>query len=202
MNYVSNAGVFLIQTIFGLYAIVVMLRLLLQLVRADFHNPISQFLVKATSAPLRPLRRFIPGYAGIDFAALVLLLILKLVEISLISLFPEFPTLALGGAVALALVELLKLLVNVYIFGIIIMAVLSWVSPGTYNPVAALLHQLTEPVLRPFRRLLPPMSGMDLTPLIALIALWIVMLLVIAPLQDSICSLSLFNNMYCRARLL
>lgn len=202
MNYVSNAGVFLIQTIFGLYAIVVMLRLLLQLARADFYNPVSQFLVKATSLPLRPLRRFIPGYGGIDFAAVVLLLIVKLLEITLISLFPEFPTLAIGGALALAVIELLKLLVNVYIFGIIIMAVLSWISPGTYNPVAALLHQLTEPVLRPFRRLLPPMSGLDLTPLIALIALWMVMLLIIAPLQDSVCSLSLFNNLYCRARLL
>ncbi|MDY6978453.1 MAG: YggT family protein [Pseudomonadota bacterium] len=202
MNYVSNAGVFLIQTIFGLYAIVVMLRLLLQWVRADFHNPISQFLVKATSAPLRPLRHFIPGYGGIDFAAVVLLLILKLVEIGLISLFPEFPALDIGGAVALAVVELLKLLLNVFIFGIIIMAVLSWIAPGTYNPVAALLHQLVEPVLRPFRRLLPPMGGLDLTPLIALVALWLVMLLVIAPLQDAICSLSLFNNTYCRARLL
>ncbi|TDY04144.1 YggT family protein [Thiohalophilus thiocyanatoxydans] len=202
MNYVSNAGVFLIQTIFGLYALIVMLRLLLQVVRADFYNPISQFLVKATSTPLRPLRRFIPGYAGIDFAAVVLLLILKLVEITLISLFPEFPTLAIGGALALAVVELLKLLINVYIFGIIIMAVLSWVSPGTYNPVAGLLHQLMEPVLRPFRRLLPPMGGLDLTPLIALIALWLVMLLFIAPLQDGICSLSLFNSTYCRARLL
>lgn len=201
MNYVSNAGIFLIQTLFGLYAVVVMLRLLLQLVRADFYNPISQFLVKATSLPLRPLRRFIPGYAGIDFAAVVLLLILKLVEIILISLFLE-PPLAIGGALALAVIELLKLLVNVYIFGIIIMAVLSWVSPGTYNPVAALLHQLTEPVLRPFRRLLPPMAGLDLTPLIALVALWLVMLLLISPLRDSVCGLSLFNYTYCSARLL
>lgn len=202
MNYASNAGIFLVQTLFGLYALVVMLRLLLQLVRADFYNPISQFLVKATSVPLRPLRRFIPGYAGIDFAAVVLLLIIKLVEIGLISLFPKFPTLAIGSGVALVVVELLKMLINVYIFGIIIMAILSWVSPGTYNPVAALLHQLTEPVLRPFRRLLPPMGGLDLTPLIALIALWLVMLLVIAPLQDSVCGLSLFNYTYCSARLL
>jgi len=201
MNYVSNAGIFLIQTLFGLYAMVVMLRLLLQLVRADFYNPISQFLVKATSLPLRPLRRFIPGYAGIDFAAVVLLLILKLVEITLISLFLE-PPVAIGGLLALAVIELLKLLVNVYIFGIIIMAVLSWVSPGTYNPVAALLHQLTEPVLRPFRRLLPPMAGLDLTPLIALVALWLVMLLLISPLRDSVCGLSLFNYTYCSARLL
>lgn len=202
MNYVSNAGVFLIQTIFGLYAIIIMLRLLLQIVRADFYNPISQFLVKATSAPLKPLRRFIPGYAGIDFASIVLLLIVKLVEIVLISLFPNFPTPAIIGILVLAVVELLHLLVNVYIFGILIMAILSWVSPGAYNPVAALLHQLTEPVMRPFRRLLPPMSGLDFTPLVALVALWLVLLLVIAPLQDAACSLSLFNNIYCRAGLL
>ncbi len=202
MNYVSNAGVFLIQTIFGLYAIIIMLRLLLQMVRADFYNPISQFLVKATSAPLKPLRHMIPGYAGIDFASIVLLLIVKLIEIILISLFPGFPAPAITGILALAVVELLHLLVNVYIFGIIIMAILSWVSPGAYNPVAALLHQLTEPVMRPFRRLLPPMSGLDFTPLVALVALWLVMLLVIAPLQDSICYMSEFNSVYCRARLL
>jgi YggT family protein len=202
MNYVSNAGVFLIQTIFGLYAMVIMLRLLLQAVRADFHNPISQFLVKATSLPLRPLRRFIPGYAGIDFAAVVLVLIVKLIEIFLIGMFPEFPVPGIGGALALAVIELLKLALHIYIFGIIILAVLSWVAPDTYNPIVVLVHQLTEPVLRPFRRLLPPMAGLDLTPLVALVALWLVMLLVVAPFQDSICSMNLFNHTYCSARLL
>ncbi|MGD8407083.1 MAG: YggT family protein [Thiohalophilus sp.] len=202
MNYVSNAGVFLVQTVFGIYALIIMLRLLLQLVRADFYNPISQFLVKATSLPLKPLRRAIPGYAGIDFAAIVLLLIVKLLEIILIGLFPDFPMPSIGGVLALAIVELLKLALHVYIFGIIVMAVLSWVAPDAYNPVVVLLHQLTEPILRPFRRLLPPMAGLDLTPLVALVTLWLVMLLIIAPLQDSICGLSLFNNVYCRARLL
>lgn len=184
MNYVNNAGVFLVQTLFGLYLLVVMLRLLLQIVRADFYNPLSQFLVKVTNPPLKPLRRFIPGVAGIDMASVVLLYTLKLAEIMLLSLLPRYPTPELAGLFVLAAAELIALLVNIFLFAIIIQAILSWVNPGTYNPVAGLLHQLTEPVLRPARRIIPPVSGMDLSPMAAIIFIYLFTMLFIQPLLD------------------
>ncbi len=184
MGYLSNAGVFLIKTLFGLYEIIILLRLLMQFVRADFYNPVSQFVVKVTNPPLRPLRRIIPGLAGIDMASVILLLLVVVVEILLLSLITTLPMPSIAGLFALALVEILNLLVNVYLFSIFILVILSWVSAGGYNPVANLLSQITAPLMRPLQRLLPPIGGLDLSPMAAIIVLYLVMLLVIAPLKD------------------
>ncbi len=184
MGYFSNAGAFLIQTLFGLYIVVIMLRFLLQWVRADFYNPLTQFIVKITNPPLLPLRRIIPGFGGLDSAALVLMLILKYAELLLLSLLPGYSLPNLLGLAVLALVELLSLALNVFLFGIFIQAILSWIAGAGHNPVASLLYQLTAPVLRPFRKLIPPVSGMDLSPMAAIIALYLAMLLIAAPLQD------------------
>ena len=184
MGYFSNAGAFLIQTLFGLYILLVMLRFLLQWVRADFYNPLSQFIVKVTNPPLLPLRRIVPGFGGLDSAALVLMLLLKYAELLLLSLLPGHSLPNLLGLGVLTLVELFSLGVNVFLFGIFIQAILSWIGGASYNPVASLLYQLTAPVLRPFRNLIPPVSGMDLSPMAAIIALYLAMLLIIAPLQD------------------
>ncbi len=184
MGYFSNAGAFLIQTLFGLYILVVMLRFLLQWVRADFYNPLSQFIVRITNPPLLPLRRLIPGFGGLDSAAIVLMLLLQYAELLLLSLLPGQVLPNLAGLGALALVELLSLGLNVFLFAIFIQAILSWVGGGAWNPATALLHQLTAPVLRPFRNLIPPVSGMDLSPMAAIIAIYLAMLLIIAPLRD------------------
>ena len=174
-----TATVFLIQTVFGFYILAVMLRFLLQCVRADFYNPLVQFLVRITNPPLLPLRRIIPGYRGLDLAAVVLAFILQLVEALLVALLFG-RTLGVGGLLLLTLVELLKLLINIYLWGVIIQAVLSWVNPDPYHPAARVLTQLTAPLLRPARRLLPPISGVDLSPMLVVVALIFVSLL----LQD------------------
>ena len=184
MDYLSNAGVFLIKTLFGIYEIIILLRFLMQMARADFYNPISQFVVKATSLPLKPLRRLIPGVAGMDMASLVLLLVVIIVELLLLSLVSTLPMPSAFGLVALALVELLKLTINVFLFSVIILAILSWVSPGGYNPVANLLFQITAPLMRPARRMLPPMGGLDLSPMLVIIALYLLILLLVDPLQN------------------
>src|SRR3569623_1252546 len=141
-QYFAASAVFLIQTLFGLYILAVMLRLLLQWVRADFYNPISQFLVKVTIPPLRPLRRVFPGWGGIDLASVLLLIVLEMIEQFLINTAlgqaQPFPGLALNAVIAL-----LDLLLNIYIFGIIIQAILSWVAPTSYNPaVSACIAEL------------------------------------------------------------
>ena len=181
--YFGNAGQFLVQTLFGLYILIVMLRFLLQMVRADFYNPVSQFIVKATGPVLTPLRRLIPGVAGIDLAAIVLMLVLKVVELYL--------RLALGGQSGafpgiflVALSELVSLGIDVFFFAIIIQVIISWVNPGAYNPVTSLIHSLTEPVLAPARRVIPPMGGLDLSPIAAIIVLKLAQMLLVAPVAD------------------
>ena len=182
-GYGTNAIEFLIQTIFGLYLVAVLLRVLLQLTRADFYNPVSQFLVKVTNPPLIPLRRVIPGFMGIDFAAIVLMIVLKALEIFLIVLIKGLSVNILG-VVVLSVAELLRLLVNVYFFTILIQVVISWVNPGTYNPAISLLYTINEPLLRRARQIIPPISGFDLSPIVVIILLQLVSILLIQPIAD------------------
>ncbi|MBL3527493.1 MAG: YggT family protein [gamma proteobacterium endosymbiont of Lamellibrachia anaximandri] len=181
-NYLANPAIFLIQTLFGLYILAVMLRLILQLVKADFYNPVSQFLVRATNPPLKLLRRFIPGFGGIDISSIVLAWILKAAELGLVILLSGASVSALGP-ILWAIPELVELLINIFLFAILIQVILSWINPGAYNPVSALLHSLTDPVMRPARRILPPISGLDLSPMLVMIGLVLLKMLLLPPLR-------------------
>ncbi|MCB1750538.1 MAG: YggT family protein [Gammaproteobacteria bacterium] len=181
-DYLSNPLVFLIQVLFGLYILVVMLRFLLQLTRADFYNPVSQIIVKATSPLLNPLRRVVPGFAGIDLAAIVLMWLVQSLELALIVMISGMGS-NLAATLAWAIPELVNLALNVFLFAILIQVILSWVSPGTYNPALSLIHSLTEPVLRPAQRLIPPISGLDLSPMVVMVGLTLLKMLLLPPLQ-------------------
>lgn len=182
-SYAGNAGVFLVQTLFGLYIGAVMIRFLLARVRADFYNPVSQFLVKVTNPPLVPLRRLIPSMLGIDMASVVLMLGLQMLELFVIGLISGLGFQPLG-LVVLSLAELLSLLLQIYFFTILIQVVLSWVSPGNYNPAVALLYSLNEPLLGRARRLLPPIQGFDLSPIVVMIGIQLLTILLVAPIRD------------------
>jgi YggT family protein len=180
--YFTNPLVFLVQVLFSAYILVVMLRFLLQLLRADFYNPLSQFIVRVTSPVLHPIRRIIPGVGGIDFASVLLMWILQAIELALVVTIlgiSKNPLLALAWAIP----ELLNLLINVFLVAIFIQVILSWINPGAYNPASALLYTLTEPVLRPARRIIPPLSGLDLSPWAVIIMLILLKMLLIPPLQ-------------------
>ena len=181
-SYLTNPLVFLIQVLFGAYILVVMLRFLLQLVRADFYNPVSQFLVKVTTPVLRPLRQIIPGVGGIDIASIVLMWLLKSVELGLIILISGADTSVLA-ALAWSVPELIGLVINVFLFAILIQVILSWINPGGYNPLASLIQGLTEPLLRPARKLIPPIGGLDLSPMVVMIGLVLLKMLLLPPLQ-------------------
>lgn len=180
--YFTNPLVFLIETLFGLYIAVVVIRFLLQWVRADFYNPISQFVVRVTTPVLRPLRRLIPGYGGLDTASLVLAWGLKAIELALLSL-----VLGLGrnplGALLWAIPALVSLFLSLFLFAVLIRVLLSWVNPDPYNPGVALLDRVTEPLMRPARRVLPPIAGVDLSPMLVIIALMLLQMLLVPPLQ-------------------
>ena len=177
-SYFTNPLEFLINTLFGLFILALMLRFLLAWVRADFYNPVSQFLVKITNPVLVPLRRIVPSLGGIDIAAILLMLLFQMISLTII-LVLRGAGITPGTLVFWSLAELLTLAFNVFIFSILIQVILSWINPGAYNPVISLLHSLNEPVLRPLRRMLPPISGIDLSPLLALLGLQVLKMLTI-----------------------
>ncbi len=180
-SYFTNPLEFLISTLIGLFITAVMLRFLLAMVRADFYNPLTQILVKLTNPALKPLRRFIPGFGGIDIASLLLMLALQMLALTLITLL-RGAALHPVGLLLWSLAELLGLLFNIYMFSILIQVVLSWVNPNAYNPAVSLLYSINEPLLAPARRLIPPLSGLDLSPVVVLLGLQLAKMLLLPPL--------------------
>ena len=182
-NPISQALVFLVDMLLGLYILAVLLRFLFQVVRADFYNPFSQALVTITNPTLAPLRRMIPGLYGIDVAAIVLLLILQCLKNFIIWLIQGVQPKVMGLAVVSA-VELLQLTLWVFIIAIFIRVILSWVSPyaAHQNPVVGLLNNLTDPLMRPARQVIPPMGGLDLSPIAVFILLYLTIILIVKPL--------------------
>ena len=177
MSAMNEIVVYLIQTLLSLYLVAVLLRFLLQLVRADFYNPISQFLVKLTNPPILPLRKVIPGYAGLDLASLLLALVLQLLGIVAMLLvngqgLPSVPLLLTWSALGVV-----GLLVNIYFFALLAMIILSWVAGGSRHPAINLLHQITEPVMAPLRKVLPPMGGLDFSPILVFILINVLQIL-------------------------
>ena len=164
-----QAVLFLIDTAFSLYLMVVILRLWLQLARADFYNPFSQFVVKATNPLVLPLRRLIPSIASLDSATLVLAYGIMLAKMLLMQLLGQGQV-ALGASLIFAAVLLVKEILTLLFWILVIRALLSWFSQGR-SPVELVMHQLTEPVLRPVRRIIPPIGGLDLSVLVVLVGL-------------------------------
>lgn len=179
MDVLQNIGVFLISVVFSLYIGAVLIRFLLALSRANFHNPLSQFIVKVTNPVLVPLRRFIPAIGKLDTSAIVLALGLKIVSVMLLASL-GVPLLG-GNAVFVAMAELLRAVVWIYIIVLLIQAVMSWMGNSYNNPMAGVLESLTAPILRPLRQFIPTIGMVDLSPLVAILLLNIV-LIVLAPL--------------------
>ncbi len=178
MGALAEIGVYLVQTLASLYLLIVMLRFLFQVMRADFYNPISQFVAKATNPLLMPLRRIIPGIMGLDIASLVLALIIQCLAIQALALMLGAGLLNPLHLLVWALIGTLSLVVNIFFWGMIIMIVVSWVAPHSHNPVLMLLQQLVEPAMAPFRKLLPPMGGLDLSPIFAFLMLNVVKIVI------------------------
>ena len=182
-HYVSAPLIFLIQTVFGLYVFALTLRMLFQWCGADHRNPLSQFLIKVTHPPLKWMRRVIPSIGHLDTSALVLALLLETASGLLVAyLEGEFP--ALGVYFVIAVGKMTELVLDIYFYAIVFRALLSWFNPGTYNPAVMLLFSLTEPLLAFGRRLLPPTSGIDLSPIIPLVAIHLARMLLLPPIFD------------------
>lgn len=166
----QEALILIVRTLFQMYMLVVLLRFLLQVAKADFYNPISQFIVKATNPLLVPLRRIIPGFAGIDVASLILAFVIQIIGITLISVIAGAlpPMLSI---IIYSIVKVASLIISVYFWALIINVVASWVAPGSYHPALVLIAQILEPLMAPIRRVIPPMGGIDLSPIFAFLLL-------------------------------
>lgn len=187
MGPMTEAIVFIVQTLFHLYMLVVLLRFLLQVARADFYNPVSQFIVKVTNPPVKPLRRIIPGLAGLDLASLLLALMIQIVAISTVTLLLGYGLLNPLQLLLWAVVGTISFIVNIYIFSLIIAVIASWVAPGSYNPALMLISQLLEPVVGPIRRIMPDLGGIDISPIFVFLLLQVVQIFLKAvPLNKSL----------------
>jgi len=171
------ALIFLLETLLKLCLHAVLLRLLLQWSRADFRNPLARSIVHLTNPVIVPLRRLLPAIGRLDTASCVAVVVFALLKVSVSWLLAGFgppPTLVW---LQLALTEILRTSLWTYFFAIFLYALLSLVAPGTYSPAQGLLVSLCEPVLRPFRRLIPPLAGLDLAPLWAVIVIQTLLIL-------------------------
>lgn len=178
MGSLATPLAFLVNTLLGLFTLAVMLRFLLQVMRADYYNPLSQLVIRVTDPILRPLHRIIPGWRGYDFAAVALMLILQMINVFLLSMIygqgvPGPLALLIFGAV-----KLVTQLIMLYIFTILVQVVVSWLSPGNPNPMLTALWLLNRPLLTPARRILPSPGGIDLSPMLVLIGLFFLNLLI------------------------
>ncbi|PCJ49604.1 MAG: hypothetical protein COA74_05480 [Gammaproteobacteria bacterium] len=158
--------IYLINAIFDFYIVAIILRFLMQLFRADFYNPLSQFIVRITDPVLKPLRRIIPGLGGIDISSLLFVYVICMIKILL-----TYSNLSLVSLLILSFREVILTSIYIFIAMILIRVVISWVSPGLNNPIMSVIYQISEPVMAPVRRLIPPIGGLDLSSLILLLAL-------------------------------
>lgn len=192
-GYGVDALQFLISTLVMLYALIILLRFVLQAVRANYYNPVAQFVVRASAPVLKPLRRVLPPVGRYDLAALLVVLALMLLKVGLYRVL-DIPQTIVGGyriGIAhvwfpslawIAVVDVIALAINLFFFAVLIRAILSWVAPQGPNPAAELLDRITAPVVDPVRRVIPLVGGIDLSPLVVLIGLQVLRMLLIPPL--------------------
>jgi len=183
MGYFAQAAQILLDCLFGIAIFLLVLRVLLQAARANFYNPVCQFLYKATNPVLMPLRKLIPGWRNVDIGALLLAWLLSAIKLALIyTLFGQ--RLGLLGLAVMAFADLLDFVLVLVIGIVFVRVLLSFISVERSNPVVPLVYQLTEPLLRPLRGKLPAPGGFDFSPFIVTLAILLARVLIVAPLLD------------------
>ncbi|MGH8530412.1 MAG: YggT family protein [Nevskiales bacterium] len=178
---VDSAMLFLLNAVFGLYLCALILRVALQLVRADFYNPLAQFIWQITQLPVEQLQRAIPHWRRVDLAAVTLAYVVAAINIWIALLLLDWSAGAIWS-LWFAVLKLIVVTLHLYSFCIFVQALMSWLGPGMHSPANTLLWSVTEPILRPVRQYLPPVGGLDLSPLLVLLVLQVAARLVPLPL--------------------
>lgn len=179
-NTFDTAGLFLVSTLFDLYLFVLALRLMLVWARADYYNPLSQFVIKLTQWIINPLRKIIPNVKNIELSTVIVFLLFEMIKFYLIFLLTQGMPKPLGVLI-LSIADGLKTLLNIFFYAILAQAVLSWIH-SPYSPIRNMLNQITYPLMRPFQRLIPPIAGMDISPIPVMIVLQLLIIILVTPL--------------------
>ena len=194
MSSLSPTIIYIIQTLGSLYITIITLRFLLQLARADFYNPISQFVVRITSPLLIPIRKIIPGYRNIDIASIALAIIIQIILMSLTLLIYGYePISQLLYLFIWSFISILAKIKTILFFILLINVILSWVAPNSLNPGAQLVNQIGEMFLAPFRTIIPNLGGIDISPIFAFITLQVFDMLIIQNLIQATGFLNIFT---------
>jgi YggT family protein len=186
---IEGALKFLVQTLGNLFAIAVLLRFMMQLFRVPFRNPFAQFIVALTDFAVKPLRRVVPGLLGLDWSCLVLALLVEFAVVIVVYWLGDFPF-ALAGAgvwpvmLGLAVVRLTSLAIYMIIGITLVRAVLSWVNSN--SPLMPVVYELSEPFLRPLRRIVPMVANVDLTPLVLFILCQLVLMVPVMAIERAL----------------
>jgi YggT family protein len=183
MGYFADAGTLVVSTVFGLVLFVFVLRILLQAIRANFYNPICQAIYKATNPPLIPLQKLLPPWKGVNLAALALAWLASCIWI-LALLWMAGVSASVPAVLVLGFAQLLEFILQTLFWIALISVLLSWFSPDGGNPAVPLLYGIADIVLKPFRKVIPPLGGFDLSPVFALLALRVALILLVQPLQQ------------------
>jgi len=189
---INNAILFLLEAILGLLSIAFLLRFYFQLTKASFQNQFAQLIVTVTNFAVKPLRRVIPGLGKIDISTLLLAYLTQVALHFFTFLLNGFPVFVAGNTVwlvmlGLALIDIVSLSISIFLYAVLIQAVLSWINPHT--PAAPILYNLTNPVLRIFRKYIPPAGNFDLSPLVFIIAAQLVLTTILVPLKNNLLSI-------------
>lgn len=170
----TDIGLMIVNTIAGLFLFVVVLRFLLQAVRADFYNPVSQFIVKVSNPLLTPIRKLVPGFGGYDVAALVLAVLVQLLTICITFVLLGLWPLPIFNIAIWSVLGTAGIFLDLYFWGLLIVIIISWIAPHNPNPAIDLLKQVIEPIMKPIRDRMPDMGGIDLSPIIVILLLRVV----------------------------
>ncbi|MBB71102.1 MAG: YggT family protein [Legionellales bacterium] len=183
MTPLHNAGLFLLQVLFDLYIFIVILRFMLPLIGADFYNPVCQFVIKFTKPLTHPLQKLIPCYKRIDFSVALLAVALEVLKVIALVLLQAGTIPNIAGIVVWSIGELLNQVLHIFFYSIIIQVILSWLRPTRYNPFLEIIYRLNSPILRPIQRLIPPIGGLDLSPIGAILLLQITTIIISQPIM-------------------
>jgi YggT family protein len=182
MSGIHDGLLFLIHTLFDLYLVVLVLRALLALAGANYFDPITQFIIRCTAFIVNPVRKIIPNYRRIETSTLVIIFCLELIKYTLIG-FLNLHTVSMLGLLILSLGDALKFTLQIFLYTIIIQAILSWVQPN--SQISLLLYKISSPIMRPIQRIIPPVGGIDITPIPAMILLQLLMIMIVNPLMTA-----------------
>ena len=183
---IGQVVILIVNSLGALFILAVLLRFLLQAVRADFYNPLSQAIVKITARPLAPFRKVIPGYRGLDFASLILALVLNSLFTAIMIFAAGFNLPGIGIIISWAFVGLVSFILNIYYFGLIISVIASFIAPFSGNPILLMIYQILDPINSRVRRVIPPMCGLDLSPLFIFLGIKVLQLLLLTPLVQKL----------------